>query len=118
VPKIEDTVRQEVEDVVAQVVDPCSTSAGTPMTMREMGLLKSVSVEGDAAVVEMRLTAPSCPMVPYFLDAIERGVADLHGIERVILRTDGGHDWDRSHIDPAAEARRTTLILRRREELG
>jgi metal-sulfur cluster biosynthetic enzyme len=115
--RADDAVRRQLEDVVGAIVDPCSESAGTPMTLREMGLVRGVSVEGNVAVVEMRLTAPSCPMVPYFVDAIERGIEQVAGIDGVVLRTDGGFDWSPLLVDPRAAARRNEILARRRDLL-
>jgi metal-sulfur cluster biosynthetic enzyme len=59
------------------VVDPCSIATGRPITILDMGLVRSVAVEGSAVHVVLRLTSPFCFQVPLIREEIERRLAAI-----------------------------------------
>jgi metal-sulfur cluster biosynthetic enzyme len=85
-----------VRDCLRQIHDPCSIATGHPLHLEEMGLIKSIVVDADAArvVVDIRLTSPSCTMVGYFVTEIqELVVAAAPEIRDVEVLFDHGLDW-------------------------
>jgi len=92
------------------VVDPCSAATGSNLDIVEMGLVKSVAVDGGDVAVEMRLTSPMCHMVPYFYEEIEGRLGDLDGVEDVDLETDAGFEWSEALMTEAATEKRQALL--------
>jgi metal-sulfur cluster biosynthetic enzyme len=99
------TTVDAVQDVLREVVDPCSVATGVPLSILDMGLLRSVDIYGDEVSIELRLTSPFCHQAPYFLIEVERRVGALPGVRSVVCRTDMGTDWDPSMMSPDAVRR-------------
>jgi metal-sulfur cluster biosynthetic enzyme len=85
-----------VRSCLRQINDPCSVATGHPLHLEEMGLVKSVDIDEQRgrAVVDLRLTSPTCVMVGYFVTEIrklvEEAVPEIHDVE---VRFDRGFDW-------------------------
>jgi metal-sulfur cluster biosynthetic enzyme len=85
-----------IRDCLHQIKDPCSVATGYPLHLEEMGLIKSVEVDPEAgrAVVDLRLTSPTCVMVGYFVTAIQKLVSEaIPEIDEVKVLFDRGFDW-------------------------
>lgn len=96
------TVREQLD----QIVDPCSEARGTDISIVEMGLLKSIEIDGETVQVELRITSPSCMMVGYFIEQIEDRVGNLPGVKEVSLETDAGLSWREEMMSEKAKERR------------
>jgi len=101
---------ERVRDSLREVVDPCSAATGSNLDIVEMGLVKSIETAGDEARIEMRLTTPSCHMIPYFMDEIEDSVSGLRKIEAVEVETDDGFEWSPDMMTEEAKRRRQSVI--------
>ena len=99
-----------VRERLREVVDPCSAATGSNLDIVEMGLVKSIDVDGESVRVEMRLTTPMCHMVPYFNKEVEERVRDLPGIESVEFETDGGFEWSEEMMSDEAQRRRQAVL--------
>jgi metal-sulfur cluster biosynthetic enzyme len=89
-------LEQRIRDCMHQIKDPCSVATGYPLHLEEMGLVKSVDVDADAgtAVVDLRLTSPTCVMVGFFVTEIQRLVTEaVPEIHEVKVLFDHGFDW-------------------------
>jgi metal-sulfur cluster biosynthetic enzyme len=89
-------LERRVRDCLRQIKDPCSVATGHPLHLEEMGLVKSVDVDAEAghAVVDLRLTSPTCVMVGYFVTEIQQLVRQaLPEIRDVDVHFDHGFDW-------------------------
>lgn len=104
--------REEIESRLRRVVDPCSASRGTNHDIVEMGLLRSIDLDGRDVTVSMRLTSPGCLMVGRFEKRIREEVGDLAGVESVSLETDGGLDWRPEMMSDEARRRREEYLDR------
>ncbi len=94
VPTIE--IEERVRRCLRQIKDPCSVATGHPLHLEEMGLVKSVEIDEERgrALVDLRLTSPTCVMVGYFVTEIQKLVeAALPEIRDVEVRFDRGFDW-------------------------
>ena len=94
VPAVE--IEARVRSCLRQINDPCSVATGHPLHLEEMGLVKSVDIddEGRRAVVDLRLTSPTCVMVGYFVTEIRKLVEEaVPEIRDVEVRFDRGFDW-------------------------
>ncbi len=95
-----------VRERLDRIVDPCSEARGTDISIVEMGLLKSIEVDGGTVRIELRITSPSCMMVGYFIEQAEERVGSLPGVEEVTLETDAGLSWREEMMSEAAMERR------------
>lgn len=99
-----------VRDALRDVVDPCSAATGSALDIVEMGLVRSIEVEGGRVAVEIRLTTPACHMVPYFITEVSARVGALEGVEAVDVETDAGLEWTAGMMSAAATRKRAAVL--------
>jgi metal-sulfur cluster biosynthetic enzyme len=84
--------RADVERALADVLDP-----EYPVSLVDLGLIRSVELEGATATVAISYCSLGCPCI----DLIEHDVTDrlleLEGIERVEV-VESFHPWTRTDI--------------------
>jgi metal-sulfur cluster biosynthetic enzyme len=96
-----------VSAVLDTVMDPCSLSVGVPLSIRDMGLLTGMDIREDGTVhVAMRLTTPGCfEGITKFSQEIERGIAGLEGVSRVLIDFADSCDWTEADITEEGRAK-------------
>jgi metal-sulfur cluster biosynthetic enzyme len=99
-----------VRGKLREIIDPCCAARGTDNDVIEMGLLKSIDIDGTDVTVEMRLTSPACFMVPYFVRETKERVGRLDGVDSVTLVTDAGMEWRPSMMSEDAKRRREEYL--------
>lgn len=104
------TDAEQVRESLREVVDPCSAATGSNLDIVEMGLVKSIDVSGDHVAIRMRLTTPTCHMVPYFVEEAESHVGSLPGVDSVELETDSGFEWTSDMMTEEAKQRRQAVL--------
>ena len=107
----------DVEAVLEDVVDPCSVAAGTPLSLRDMGLVRSWALHDGCLELVLCVTAPGCGFVGHMARAATDGLLALDGVRQVDVRVDPDVVWDPSWQSERARA----LLARRRQrvvELG
>jgi metal-sulfur cluster biosynthetic enzyme/ribosomal protein L22 len=72
----------EVREALFDVIDP-----DLGVNIVDLGFVRAVTVEGQAAVITMTLTSAACPVAGVMEDQIRAGLAPLNGIEEVRI------DW-------------------------
>jgi metal-sulfur cluster biosynthetic enzyme len=96
-----------VEAELEQVIDPCSCMTATPVSITDLGLVRTVAQHGDTISVHLCMTDPMCL---YFVDIateIKRRVAELGWEGEVAVVWDTDADWEPAMMTPAGhEARR------------
>lgn len=97
------------------VPDPCSYSAGVPLSIGEMGLLLGLTNEAGRVTVRMRITSPMCMMVAFFMREIEERLLAEEGVESVHVEFDRAFDWQPGDIQEDARQR---LLDRRIRMIG
>jgi metal-sulfur cluster biosynthetic enzyme len=106
----------EVRRILDEIKDPCSVAASVPMGLDEMGIVKSVAIDGNGRVsVELRLTSPFCEMISFMRNEALAKIGNLPGVRSVAVTHDSGLDWDHDLIAPAAQARRQRRLDRMRD---
>jgi metal-sulfur cluster biosynthetic enzyme len=110
----------QISEVLNAVMDPCATSAGVPLSIVEMGLVRNVEISKDGDVaVELRLTTPGCiEGVLKFSNEIEKGVSALSGVRHVDVRYSDVADWSEHDISPEGRSKLETLREKRRAGAG
>jgi metal-sulfur cluster biosynthetic enzyme len=87
------TTADDVRDALQQVVDPCSIATGVPISLVDMGLVKSVELQGSTAAVELIVTSPLCTQIGIITTQIEKVVGRLAGVAEVSVTVDTRTEW-------------------------
>jgi metal-sulfur cluster biosynthetic enzyme len=69
------------------VVDPCSIATGRPISIIDMGLVRSIEVAGAAIRVGLRLTSPFCFQVPLIRREIETQLVAIGYVAEIDVDT-------------------------------
>ena len=104
------SAEERVREALGEVVDPCSAATGSNLDVVEMGLIKEVDVTDGHAHVEMRVTTPTCHMIPYFDKEVVERVEAVEGIESVELETDMGFEWTEEMMSEEAKRKRQAVL--------
>jgi metal-sulfur cluster biosynthetic enzyme len=95
--------RDEVLQVLDQVVDPCSAAQGRPLGLVELGLVSSVSIEDGRAVrVRLVTTSPGCRFGPTMAEAAEAAIRGLKGVGAATVEIDTASVWTEARMAPEA----------------
>jgi metal-sulfur cluster biosynthetic enzyme len=110
-----DRVRSALEDVI----DPCSRTAGTPLSVIDMGLLLDLKVS-DAGDVElsMRATSAMCTMIAGIMKEVEERIAAVPGVSSVRVELKSGSFWTESEMTEKGRKALETRRQRAREEIA
>ena len=101
------------------IIDPCSSAAGCPAGLDEMGLVRGVEIHDTAAGTDVRVvigvTEVGCLMsAPFATEAYKRLYA-LSGISAVTVDLDLAFDWDPDNMSPDYQQRLQAHRARRRK---
>jgi metal-sulfur cluster biosynthetic enzyme len=100
-----------IRQLLADVVDPCSTASVLPMSIVELGLIRDVVLDDGVLTVYLRLTSPSCMMVAYIAKEVITRLGALPEVTEVGVLPDEGLDWDPSMIDRRVAAERSRRLV-------
>lgn len=97
-----------VREELATIPDPCSIATGVPISLVDMGIVKTVEAVEDRVHVVFQLTAPVCLQVGLIAETLDarcraRGV-------RVSVEVDPDSEWMPHLMNP--ESRRQLRALR------
>lgn len=96
-----------VNEALRSVHDPCCEERG--LSLVDMGLVRSVSVEHGRARVELILTTGWCPFASKILDAVQQRVEDLDGVGEASVEIVWDEAWSMDRLSD--EARRQLVFL-------
>ncbi len=90
----------EILSVLSEIYDPCSISAGTPLSLTEMGLVEKVAIdEAGSVTICLRLTSPGCQVgVFVFEPEIQERLGQLDGIRSVTVEYGDPLTWTEDAI--------------------
>jgi metal-sulfur cluster biosynthetic enzyme len=94
-------------DALSDVYDPCCREKG--ISVVDMGLLKSVAVDGGHARVELLLTSGWCPFASRVLAEVEQAIAAQPGVASTEVAIVWDEAWTTDRL--AASARRKLRFL-------
>jgi len=101
-------VRTAVAGAIAEVDDPCSIAANAPLSIFDMGLVRSWDVDEEGHVrVVVSPTAPSCTLMGSILQGIEQRVGAIAGVSDVEVVIDTDFVWSPAAMAPAGRAQLT-----------
>jgi metal-sulfur cluster biosynthetic enzyme len=102
----------ELRRLLNEIVDPCSHAATMPIGLVDMGIVQQVEFEDGTARIGLLPTFPGCRFVPIFEEEIDRRVAAVPWVRRVVVNVAAPDEiWDESRM---TEAGRVSLAQRRR----
>ena len=101
-----------------EVHDPCSMAIGLRIGLAEMGLIRHLWVDRDAAGwrvrMQLRLTSPGCQYFYYFRESLEERIGAHPAVASVEILWDQIFDWTPEDFAPSArekiDARQRRLL--------
>jgi metal-sulfur cluster biosynthetic enzyme len=90
-------------DALGDVYDPCCREKG--ISVVDMGLIHSVTVDGRQARVELLLTTGWCPFAVRVLDDVRERVEQLPGIDQATVEVVWTQPWTTDRLAPSARAK-------------
>lgn len=103
------TLEDEVRQCLNGIVDPCSSAAGAPAGLLDMGLVKRIDVEstpsGAHVAVTVTVTEPSCLMGGPFAEEARSRLSSLEGVSSVEVEIDPLIDWTPANMTAEYRAR-------------
>ena len=90
-----------IRTCLEKIYDPCSVTAGTPISIYDMGLLAGWTLsEAGKLTVTLCVTYGACTMAPHFVRTTEESISALPGIREVEVVVDHEVIWSQSRLSP------------------
>jgi metal-sulfur cluster biosynthetic enzyme len=103
-----------VMEALRGVYDPCCQEKG--ISVVDMGLVRSVAVDGDQARVELLLTTGWCPFAANLIGMISERVAAVPGLAGADVEIVWDEPWTTDRLSD--DARRKLRFLPHPKEVG
>ena len=87
--------RQDVDDVLDTVMDP-----ELPLSVRDLGMVYDVRVDGSSVAVDIGLTSTGCPMHDVIVDDVRDTLEAVEGVDRVVVTVVWDPPWTHARITP------------------
>jgi metal-sulfur cluster biosynthetic enzyme len=94
------TIPEGLLNALGQVYDPCCREKG--ISVVDMGLVHSVTVDGRQARVELLLTTGWCPFATRVLDEVRERLEGLPGIDTAAVEVVWTEAWTTDRLSPSA----------------
>ncbi len=92
-------LKEQVQQALERVVDPCSITAGAPISVVDMGMINAVSVDAEGGVdISMRATSAMCTMIAGIMQVVEREVGGVEGVSEVRVELTSGSLWTEAEM--------------------
>lgn len=98
------TIEARVRTALDGVADPCMASAGLDLSVADLGLVCDVRVEGRTVEVDLTFTELGCAFTHHLLDAVERAVDGVEGVEEVRITPVWLPRWSRDRLSSRARS--------------
>lgn len=93
----------QIIDALRGVHDPCCAERG--ISVVDMGLVRSVSVEGGTARVQLVLTSGWCPFASKVLGSVKQTVEDLPNIDTAHVELTWDEAWTMERMSDDARSK-------------
>lgn len=100
-------VSHAITEALRSVYDPCCEERG--ISVVDMGLIESISVDGDRARVELVLTSGWCPFAVQLLTAVRERIESLPEVAGASVEINWQRAWASERLSD--EARRKLRFL-------
>lgn len=107
--------RSEVEQALRGVIDPCSAMSGIDVDIVDMGLVRTIAIDGAAVSVELQLTDGTCYFSFHLAKQAKEAVEALPAVEDVDVRLVAKELWSPDKMAPDVRRRLGEARARRRE---
>jgi metal-sulfur cluster biosynthetic enzyme len=97
------TIPEGFRNALGEVYDPCCREKG--ISVVDMGLIHSVTVDNRRARVELLLTTGWCPFASRVLDEVRERVEQLPGIDIAEVDVVWTEPWTIDRLSPSARAK-------------
>jgi metal-sulfur cluster biosynthetic enzyme len=106
-------IEERVMSALEEVIDPCSVTAGAPLSVVDMGLVSHLVVGEDGSVtLDMRATSAMCTMIAGIMKDAEERLARVEGVTTARVTLHGGAVW--TEADMTEKGRRALAARRER----
>lgn len=89
---------EEVLRMLKTVYDP-----EIPVNVYDLGLIYKIDIRGEVCVIEMTLTAPSCPAADFLMEDIRQKVLSVKGINEVQVNIVFEPEWTKDMMSDEAK---------------
>lgn len=89
------SLEESVRDAVGSLYDPCSLTAAMPVTIVDLGIVRSVHVDDEGNVeIKIGTTSPGCLLCPSVIwRGLQETVGAIPGVRSVKLSVDPTFFW-------------------------
>ncbi len=94
-------------DALGSVHDPCCRERG--ISVVDMGLVRSVSVDDGEAKVELMLTSGWCPFATQVLSAVKEKAETVEGVESASVDVTWDEAWTMDRLSESARRKLVSL---------
>lgn len=99
------SLREDIETLLDEIIDPCSAGMGMPIGLVSMGLIKELKIidaglETKKIELLFRLTSPCCMMAPHFAMEAKSKLEKIDQISEVDIKVCPKIDWEPAHMKP------------------
>ena len=92
-------LEEETVKMLKTVFDP-----EIPVDVYSLGLIYKIDIDDDANVsIDMKLTAPNCPMADFLFEDIRQKVESIEGVKSVNVQLVYEPEWDQSMMTEEAK---------------
>jgi metal-sulfur cluster biosynthetic enzyme len=111
--------RTQVDAALDRVHDPCSVAAQSPLSVRDMGLLRGWEL-ADGGVLDVRIcvTTHACTMLGHIVRGIEAAAGEVDGVSEVRVTVERDVLWGEELMTPEGRALLAGNRRRARELTG
>lgn len=89
---------EEVLRMLKMVYDP-----EIPVNVYDLGLIYKIDIRGEVCVIDMTLTAPSCPAADFLVEDIRQKVLSVKGINEVQVNIVFEPEWTKDMMSDEAK---------------
>jgi len=87
-------LNSKIAAALETVCDPCSLAANAPLSVVDMGLVRSWTADTEGnVVIRMCVTSPCCTMAPNILRGATQALESLPGVRSVQVDIDASLAW-------------------------
>lgn len=99
-------VQLEILESLRTVHDPCCSKQG--ISVVDMGLIRSIAMNGDKARIELMLTSGWCPFQTSLLETIRANAESVEGVRHASVEITWDETWT---MDRLSEDARSKLVF-------
>jgi metal-sulfur cluster biosynthetic enzyme len=95
-----------IHAALGEVFDPCSQAWQRPLSVRDLGLIRGVTIDREGHVtVRVSLTAPFCTALAVVMQSVEVRVGQVPGVTGVTVEIDAETPWSPALMTSEGRAR-------------